>query len=203
MDSDTIWRHIDAQRLALADILAGLPEEAWGEDSLCAGWTVRDVAAHLTFSHAGLGSVIGPLFRSGFRFNTMIRETARRSPLDHDEIIATIRGFVGSRRRAVGVTELEPLGDVLIHTQDICVPLGIEHQMPPDAAVAAADRVLALRPPFRLRPPYRGVRFEATDVDWSWGSGAVVSGGIQWLLLTVAGRSVAHSRLSGAVDAVH
>jgi uncharacterized protein (TIGR03083 family) len=202
MDSDTIWGHIDQQRLAMAAILAGLPEQAWTEASLCERWTVRDVGAHLTFAQAGIGDVVGPLLRSGFRFNTMIREAALRSRLDHDEIVATIRGFVGSRRRAPGVSELEPLADVLIHTQDICVPLGIEHQMPLAAAVVAADRLLSLPPPFRLRAPYRGVRFEATDVDWAWGSGEVVRGPMQWVLLTVAGRSAAHAHLSGNVAAV-
>lgn len=202
MDSDTIWGHVDQQRLAVADILAGLPEQSWTEASLCDRWTVRDVAAHLTFAQAGIGQVIGPLVRSGFRFNTMIRETARRSRLGHDEIIATILGFQGSRQRAPGVSELEPLVDVLIHTQDICVPLGIEHAMPLDAAAVAADRLLALPPPFRLRAPYRGVRFEATDVDWTWGRGELVRGPMQWLLLTLGGRSAAHAQLSGNVGAV-
>lgn len=200
MDSDTIWKHVDQQRAALADILAGLPEPAWAENSLCADWTVRDVAAHVTFAQAGFGQVIGPMLRSGFRFNTMIRETARRSPLDHSEIVTTIRGFAGSRRRAIGVSEKEPLLDILIHTQDICVPLGIEHVMPLSAAVLAADRVLSMPAPFRLRPPFKGVRFEAIDVDWSWGEGAVVSGPIQWLLLAAAGRSAAHQHLSGDVE---
>jgi uncharacterized protein (TIGR03083 family) len=202
MDSDTIWRHVDEQRVAVADILAGLPTEAWAQTSLCEAWTVRDVAAHLTLAQAGMRQVIGPLLRSGFRFNTMIRETALRSPLGHDEIIATIRGFVGSRRRAVGVSEVEPLLDTLIHTQDICVPLGIEHPMPLDAAVVAADRVLTIRPPFRLRTPYRHVRFEATDADWAWGEGFVVRGPMQWLLLTLAGRTAAHQRLSGDLEAL-
>ncbi len=202
MDSDTIWRHTDQQRLALADILAGLPERAWAEASLCDRWTVRDVAAHLTFAQATVGDVIGPFLRSGLRFDTMIRQTALRSPLDHDEIVATIRGFVGSRRRPPIVSELEPLADVLIHTQDICVPLGIEHAMPLDAAVAAADRLLSLPVLLRLRAPYRGVRFEATDVEWAWGSGELVRGPMQWLLLTVGGRSAAHAHLTGNVAAV-
>lgn len=202
MDSDTVWEHIDQQRQVLADLLAELPERAWAEASLCDRWTVRDVAAHVTFAQARVGDVIWPLVRSGFRFNTMIRETALRSPLEHDEIVHTIRGFVGSRRRAPGVSELEPLADVLIHTQDICVPLGVEHAVPLDAAVVAADRLLALPAAVRLRAPYRGVRFEATDTDWSWGSGEVVRGPMQWVLLTVAGRSAAHVHLSGNVDAV-
>lgn len=202
MDQDTLWAHTDQQRLALADILAELPERAWVEASLCDRWTVRDVAAHLTFAQATVGEVIGPLLRSGFRFDTMIRETALRSRLDHDEIIATIRGFVGSRRRPPIVSEVEPLADVLIHTQDICVPLGIEHAMPLEAAVVAADRLLSLPAPLRLRAPYRGVRFEATDVDWAWGTGELVRGPMQWLLMTVGGRSAAHAHLSGNLAAM-
>ena len=34
------------ERLAFADFLAGLTPEQWAAPSLCAGWTVRDVAAH-------------------------------------------------------------------------------------------------------------------------------------------------------------
>jgi uncharacterized protein (TIGR03083 family) len=202
MDTDEVWRHIDEQRSALADILEGLPDEAWREPSLCAEWTVRDVAAHLAMSQARVRDVLWPMLRSGFRFNVMVREAARRSPADHEEIIATIRGFVGSRRRAPGVTELEPLLDILIHTQDICVPLGIDHAMPPEAAATSADRVLAIGPPFRLRAPFRGVRFEATDINWVHGDGAVVKGPMQWILLTLAGREVAHSYLEGETRAL-
>jgi len=57
--------------------------------------------------------------------------------------VTTLRGFIGSRRRAPFVSELEPLLDILVHFQDICLPLGIEHPMPIDAAAAAADRVLS------------------------------------------------------------
>lgn len=200
MDSDTIWRHIDTERTALCGILDGLPDAQWQQPSLCDGWTVRDVAAHLTFSHARLRDVLGPWLRAGMRNNTMIRDTAVACPLDHGEIIATIRGFVGSRRRAPFITEKEPLLDILVHTQDICVPLGIDHPMPPDAAVVAIERLMQLnRTPFRLRSPLRGVRLAATDADWSWGDGEQIEGEMRWLLLLVAGRDVARDHLTGAV----
>lgn len=61
----------------------------------------------------------------------------------------------------------EPLLDVLIHAQDIAVPLGIDHPMPSEAAKVAIDRVLQLnrRPGVRLRRPLRGARLVATDTD--------------------------------------
>lgn len=189
MDTDTVWRHIDTERAYVADLLESLPAPSWDIPSLCAGWTVRDVAAHLAFSQARLRDVIVPAIRSGFSYNRMIAYAAVHSPLTHDQIVATLRGFVGSRRTAPMVTELEPLLDVLVHTQDICVPLGIEHPMPRDAAVAAADRVLALRGIMRLWRPPSDVRLVATDVDWSFGSGQVVEAPIQAHLLTLTGRA--------------
>jgi uncharacterized protein (TIGR03083 family) len=158
MDSNEVWQHIDRERSRLADLLESLPEAAWEQPSLCEGWSVRDVGAHLTFSHARLRDVIWPALRTGFRYNAMVRYAAVRSPLTHEQIVTTLRGFVGSRRRAPFVTELEPLLDVLVHSQDICLPLGIDHAMPLDAAVAAADRVLTLRGPMRLWEPPGGVR---------------------------------------------
>lgn len=208
MDSDKIWHHIDTERTALADILATLPEKAWRTPSLCAAWTVRDVAAHLAMAQTTIGqfftpTLLGAMARSGFRYHPFIGDAAIRLPLDHGQIIATIRGFVGSRQKAPFVTEKEPLLDILIHTQDICVPLGISHEMPADAAVVSLERVIEWsRRPMRLGPRMRDVHLVATDVDWQYGSGHRVEGPIQWLLLAAAGRTLAHDHLSGQVDAL-
>jgi uncharacterized protein (TIGR03083 family) len=39
---------IAAERRDLADVLAGLSPEAWEQPSLCTGWRVREVVAHMT-----------------------------------------------------------------------------------------------------------------------------------------------------------
>lgn len=200
MDSNAVWQHIDSERSKLADLLESLPLAAWEQPSLCQGWSVRDVGAHLTFSHARLRDVGWPAVKTGFRYNAMIRYAALRSPLTHDQIVATLRGFVGSRRRAPFVTELEPLLDVLVHSQDICLPLGIEHPVPVDAAAAAADRVISLRGPMRLWEPPRGVRLVATDADWAYGDGAVVEAPMQSHLLTLTGRQPCSSRKTTATQ---
>ena len=202
MESDTIWRHIDTQRTALADILETLPEDAWRTPSLCAAWTVRDVAAHLTFSHASLRELLGLAIRSGFRYNATVRDAALRSPLSHEQIIDKLRSFAGSRRTVPFVSEREPLLDILIHTQDICIPLDIDRPMPTDAAVVALERVVWWSRRFPLGPRLRDIRLVATDVAWEWGSGRRVEGPIQWLLLAAGGRVVAHEHLSGQVGAL-
>ena len=202
MDSDTIWRHIDTERAALADILEGLPDDAWRVPSLCDAWTVRDVAAHLCFAQARLRDILGPAIRAGLRYNAIIRNTAVDSPLTHEEIVATLRGFLGSRSTAVGVTEREALIDTLVHTQDICVPLGIDHPVPTDAAVVALERVIWWSKRFPMGPRLRGFHLVATDVDWEWGSGRRVEGPVRWLLLAASGRAVAHEHLTGDVRAL-
>jgi uncharacterized protein (TIGR03083 family) len=189
MDTDAVWRHIDHERTWLADLLESLPPDAWQRASLCEGWTVRDVGAHLAFAQARVRDVLWPALRTGFRYNAMIRHAALHSPLTHAEIVAALRRFVGSRTTAPMVSELEPLLDILVHTQDICLPLGVEHPMPVDAAVAAADRVLSLRGPMRLWAPPRATRLVATDADWSYGeSGPLVEAPIQAHLLHLTGR---------------
>ena len=54
MDRDQVWQAIDDERASLAALLDDLSEQEWETPSLCAGWRVRDVAAHLTLSQTGL-----------------------------------------------------------------------------------------------------------------------------------------------------
>lgn len=188
MDSDTVWQHIDAERSWLADLLESLPQAAWRQPSLCAQWTVRDVAAHLTFSQTRVRDLLWPAVRAGFRYDALVRDTALRSPLTHEEIVATLRGFVGSRRRVAFITDMEPLIDILVHTQDVCRPLGIDHPMPPDAAAAAADRVLATPRPLRRWTAPQGVRLVAIDTHWAHGTGQELAAPMQVHLLNLTGR---------------
>jgi uncharacterized protein (TIGR03083 family) len=200
MDSDTIWRHIDTERAALADVLASLPDDGWSTPSLCADWTVRDVAAHLALSHSRPRDLLGAAARSGFRYQAMVRDSAIRCPLTHEQLVHRLRGFVGSRRTVPMVSEREPLLDILVHTQDICLPLGLDHPMPTDAAVTALERVIWWSRRVPIGPRLRGVHLVATDVAWQAGAGRRVEGPVQWLLLAAAGRTVAHAHLRGAAE---
>ena len=42
-----VWLLVHAERAALIDDLVGLTDAQWAHPSLCEGWTVHDVAAHL------------------------------------------------------------------------------------------------------------------------------------------------------------
>ena len=47
MDRAGIWQIIIEERLGIRDLLRSLTPGQWDEPSLCDGWRVRDVAAHL------------------------------------------------------------------------------------------------------------------------------------------------------------
>jgi len=81
------------------------------------------------------------------------------------------------------------LFDVLVHAQDIAIPLGRDYPMPPEAARAGADRVWTMGWPFWARRRLRGVRLLATDIDWSAGAGAELRGPIGMLLLLLTART--------------
>lgn len=209
MDDDTLWATIDAQRLRTAVLLDGLVDADWSRPSLCDGWTVRDVAAHLTLQQLGPADVLRmlPRYRGG-GLNRLINESARdKAHQPVDRLIAEIRAMVGSRRHNMGVTSRETLIDIIVHGQDIAVPLGRDLAVPPEASAEAATRVwatLGTRMASVFRPvPWRGFRFTATDAAWSAGTGPDVRGPMLAILLLLTGRRIALSQVQGeGVDAL-
>jgi uncharacterized protein (TIGR03083 family) len=198
VDSDDVWRALDHERAALADLFEEFTEEEWRTPSLCTGWTVRDVAAHLTLAHLGVSGALIGLVRAGGSYNRMVRDTAiRQARLPVEEYPRRLRAMIGSRRKAPLITELEPLIDILVHGQDIVRPLGRVHPVPVEPAMAAADRVWMLTFPFGARRRLAGYELVATDAAWRAGSGRPVEGPIASLLMLVTGRAAAIPDLSG------
>lgn len=183
MNADVMWAHIDAARGGLADLLESLTPQQWGTPSLCDGWTVRDVAVHVTHAHAGFGRALKAAVRSGFRFNAMAYRAAVEDPSTPDEIVAALRAMVGSRRKAPGAL---PLLDVLVHTQDVAIPLGIDRRMPVDAGIDTAERLWAMRFPINTSRAFASVSLHATDCDLTLGEGRRVDGPVRDIVLALS-----------------
>jgi uncharacterized protein (TIGR03083 family) len=201
MDREQSWQVITEQRLSLALLLEDLSAGEWEQPSLCACWSVRDVAAHVAMAPQvpGLGSMLADGIRARGSFHRLnhdvaVRHAARRTP----DIVAELRTHADSRRLPVVTNYRNILFDVLVHTQDIAIPLGRDVPMPPEAARACATRVWTMGWPFWARHRLRGVRLLATDTDWSAGAGLEVWGPIGMLLLLLTGRTATAARhLSG------
>ncbi len=199
MNENEIWQTIDSERAATAELLAGLTDAEWTQPSLCGGWTVREVAAHLTLGpRVTIGEAIKGFVKARGNFNRFVDQTAReaaRRPTA--EIVANLRGIVGSRKLAPGQKLKDAMMDVLVHTQDIALPLGLERSMPTEAAITSADHLWQMGFPFHARRRLAGRRLAATDADWSAGEGAEVSGPIDALVMLLAGRTATISKLTG------
>lgn len=204
MDQNAAWQVIHQERAALADLLETLAPDEWDQPSLCAGWTVRDVAAHLSMApEYNLRRIVAAAIRARGNYNRMVHDEAERgSRRPTEEIVADFRRLDGSRRVPAVVTYREALLDILVHTQDIMIPLGRHRDMPIEAARESAARVWRVGFPFYgfpffARRTLSGCRLEATDIDWAVGEGDLVRGPVSGLLLLVTGRPAALSRLSG------
>jgi uncharacterized protein (TIGR03083 family) len=190
MDTDLIWAHIDEQRADLADFLDTLTPAQWAAPSLCPEWTVRDVAVHITQSATNWPKLTLEMARSGFRFNAAMVRMARADRRSPQQVTAALRAMVGGRRRPPGTAPADPLMDVLVHGQDIAVPLGVRRVMPIPAAVVAAERVWGMGFPFNARKRFPNVAFVASDADFRAGVGEEVRAPVQDILMTLSGRRV-------------
>ena len=198
MDVDSVWRHVDEQRAVFADLVESLDEQQLAHPSLCDAWTVRHVVAHLSLSVMDARTLLTEALRARGRYNRMVRDSALRHAARTSvaEDVAAIRALAGTRRKVFVVTPLEPLIDVLVHTQDVARPLGLEVTMPVEAAVAATQRAYSMGFPFWAARRLRGVRLSADDADWAAGDGTTVEAPIAELLLLVTGRSSPRELLS-------
>jgi uncharacterized protein (TIGR03083 family) len=200
MERSDVWTAIDDQRRALVRLLEDLSEEEWRRPSLCEGWTVRQVAAHLALQNttwsATPRAVLGLIRHGGM--NGMIHATAcRHAELPVEVIVGEIRDRIGVFRPLPTLTFRETAIDYLVHGQDIAVPLGRPLPMPPGLAVIAADRVWATPRMFHARKKLAGYRLVADDAPWSAGQGQEICGPIRALLLLLTGRRAALPQLSG------
>jgi uncharacterized protein (TIGR03083 family) len=199
MDVNSVWRTVDAERASLADLVEDVTPAEWEAPSLCEAWRVGDVAAHLTQAQMGLRDAAVAAVRARGSFDRMIRDSALRAAgRPREEYALRLRAMVGSRRTAPFLSPMEPLIDVLVHGQDMTVPLGRPWPMPAGPATAAARRVWGMGFPFSARRRLAGFGLRATDAPLRLGEGPRVEGPVGALLLLMTGRtSAALHRLTG------
>lgn len=194
-----VWTIVHAERAALIADLEGLDGEAWDIPSLCEGWTVRDVAAHLVDSAltTRIGFVSG-LVRARFDFDRQNeRGIEKHRGVDPSDTLRRMREVVSLRSTAPAPLDSR-LVEAIVHGEDIRRPLGIAHTYPAEAVVRALR--LQTRTPESFggaKELVRSVTLDATDADVSVGEGPVVEGPALSLLLVATGRDVAVDELSG------
>jgi uncharacterized protein (TIGR03083 family) len=201
LPSDDIYTWIRAERLGLADFLDELDDHEWRTDSLCPGWTVHDVAAHLTLAtRTTLPIAIRAAIRARGNFNRMTADLARdwASRFDRAALTTQLRQTAGSTRRAPGAGPVDLLVDVLVHGQDIARPLGRTRPMPVEPTIRAVEYARHSKL-YGAPQRFAGTRLVATDCEWSAGEGPhEVHGPAGDLLMVATGRAAGRKTLTGS-----
>jgi uncharacterized protein (TIGR03083 family) len=193
-----LWDLVHEQRRKVGDMLGTLTDAQWDTPSLCAGWRVRDVVAHMVETHMMTPPrFVGRFAASGFRFDAFAANgIARHASQDPAALLAEYRATL-SRTTAPPGPKVTWLGEAVIHGEDVARPVGVPLAASPEALVAVADFTRGSTPLLRGKQRSAGLRLRATDIDWAAGEGPEVSGPAASLILAITGRKSALADLSG------
>jgi uncharacterized protein (TIGR03083 family) len=198
-DRAAVFAAVANERRQIADLVDTLDDAQLASPSLCSGWDIKTVAAHLV-------SVVADSFwafqRTALRcrgVDSAIDELARRrARLPAAEIAAALRRYADHQLSPPITGPLSGLTDVLVHGGDIRIPLGLPFTPDRNRVELALDFLNGPLPlGFVPRGRLRGVRLHATDLDRTWGRGAEVQGPAADLLMSVAGRTALLDNLDG------
>jgi uncharacterized protein (TIGR03083 family) len=196
--ASSIWPLVHTERAALAEDLATLDDAQWAHPSLCEGWVIEDVVAHLTAA-ASIGplrwfaSVLGARFDFDLHNDRRLAEYRGATPA---ETLERFRRIVTSTASAPGPTTAM-LGEVVVHAQDIRRPLGLVRMPTLEAVTEVASFYARRNFAVASRTAIEGLRVEATDGPFAAGSGPLVSGTTLALTMAMAGRGAYCDDLSG------
>jgi len=196
---NSVWPVVHDERRALVADLQSVPSDRWSTPSLCPGWDVHDVVAHLVddAKTTRLG-FIRHFAAAGFDFDRCNDDGLSRERGETPAVTLARLEAVIDRTTSAPAPLATRLVEVFVHGEDIRRPLGIARRYPVD------DVLTALRHQLKTKVGHGGGRERAdglvlvpADAADRFGAGAEVRGSSIALLLAVSGRPAHDGELSG------
>ncbi len=175
----------------LADLLATAPAETWDAPSLCEKWQVRHVVAHVTMPTRLTPEQFGAEMAAAGGDFGLLSDTvaARDASLPLTDHLAHLRSPLLHGWQPPGGGAAGALSHAVIHSLDFTVALDRPAVAPAEAVIAILDQLTAaIGVIFGL--DLTGVRLEATDTEWSWGTGEAVRADSGHLAALLSGRTL-------------
>jgi uncharacterized protein (TIGR03083 family) len=186
------------ERRLLVSHLETLTPDQWDEPTLCDGWRVREVVAHLTYSRSNTLLGLPTWLRHRSDIDRAFSLYAHQRAKAGDRVLLRrYRDAVESDYRPPRVTPEVLWCDSVVHGIDIRRPRGLRYPGTTKTLAAVAESLATMTWPSRHACRSAGLRLAATDVDWSIGSGPEVIGPIEDVLLAIAGRHSSDLALTG------
>ncbi|MBF6101141.1 maleylpyruvate isomerase family mycothiol-dependent enzyme [Nocardia cyriacigeorgica] len=187
------------QRRYLTEVLGGLDEEDWDSPTLCEGWRVREVVAHITMPYrlSLPGFVLGMIKARG-DFNRMSDRSARAdaAELTSSQLLTCLHDNVNHPWKPPGGGFVGALSHDVIHGLDITVGLGRDDVLPEHRLRPVLESVRPKQVKY-FGVDLTGVQLRADDLDWTFGTGTPLTGRAQDLLLVLSGRTLPAGHLHG------
>jgi uncharacterized protein (TIGR03083 family) len=199
VDRQSVFAAVANERRQIASLLDGLDDAQLATPSLCAGWDVKTVAAHIVSTVVdGTPVFLWLALRRRSMARAIDERARRRAQFPAAEIAASLHRCADRRISPPLFGPLDPLADVLVHGGDIKIPLGLPFQPDPQLAALAMDFLTGPWPVgFVPLGRLRGISLRADDVRRVWGSGAEIVGPAAALMMAVSGRTALLHLLDG------
>ncbi len=175
---------------SLADELERQGEAIADQPSLCDGWTVANVVAHVTMAARYDPAAFGKeLEAAGFDFDALSNTVAHRDgQLPLSKLLADLRSDTMATWIPPGGGGIGALSHVVIHSLDITVPNSLARTVD-DAAIALVLRAMTEGGlAERFGRTAKGHLLVATDLDFTSGHGSPIRATAADLVLALANR---------------
>ena len=190
---------VAAERRAFSDVLESLSEQDWNTSSLCEGWRVREVVAHMTMPlRFSAPRFMGEMVRSRGSFARMADRVARRdAQAPTGKLLEGWRSNHDTPWKPPGGGLRGALTHDVVHGLDITIPLGLEHPVSEAALRVVLDHATSPLSQKHFKLDLKGTRLEANDLDWAFGAGKPLRGSAHQLLMVLMDRRLPAGALSG------
>ena len=194
-----IWDLVHAERKALIADLFELSEEQWETPSLCGGWSVHDVAAHLIDNaRTTTPRLLVAMAKARFDFDRQNSNgVAAEKGSTPQQTLIGLREVAG-RRSGPPAPLASRLVEEIAHGEDIRRPLGIERNYPPQSVQLAISYQTRTSKAFGgAKELARRVTLVAEDDNFNLGTGMEIRGPLIELLMLVTGREERRGSIHG------
>ncbi|TLF77412.1 maleylpyruvate isomerase family mycothiol-dependent enzyme [Nocardia cyriacigeorgica] len=190
---------IAEQRRYLTEVLGGLDEAGWDAPTLCEGWRVREVVAHITMPYRlSLPRFVLGMIKAGGNFNRMSDRSARAdaAELTSSQLLTCLHDNVNHPWKPPGGGYVGALSHDVVHGLDITVGIGLDDVLPEHRLRPVLESVRPKQVKY-FGVDLDGIQLRADDLDWSYGTGTPLTGRAQDLLLVLSGRTLPAGHLHG------
>ena len=176
MNRNAIYAAVADERRQIASLIDALDDAQLASPSLCGGWDVKTVAAHLVSVVAdGFWTFQAMALRRRGVDRAIDELARRRARLPPEKSSLSCAGYADRELCPPITGPRSGLTDVLVHGGDIRIPLGLPFAPRSERVTVALDFLTGPLPwGFVPRRRLRGICLCANDIHRSWGAGHLI-----------------------------